>query len=56
MPANKLIEKILDPHNAKQHLIFIYKKEKKITYQLKTFENPNPVDIKSLKASWESRF
>ena len=53
--ANKLIEKIPDPHNAKEHCqSFIRKKNTKsvkqseiITYQPKTFENPNIVDIKS---------
>ena len=52
--ANKLIEKILDPRNAKeQYQSFIRKKTTKsvkqseiITYQPKTFENPNIVDIK----------
>ena len=54
--ANKLIEKIPDPRNAKGHYqSFIRKKSKKsvkqseiITYQLETFENPNTVDIKSV--------
>ena len=54
--ANKLIEKIPDPPNAKEHYQwFIRKKNKKsikqseiITYQLKTFENPNTVDTKSV--------
>ena len=53
--ANKLIEKIPDPHNAKQHYqLFIRRKKRKsvkqskiITYQPKPFENPNPADIKS---------
>ena len=52
--ANKLIEKIPDPRNAKEHYqLFIRKKNTKsvkqpeiITYQPKTFENPNIVDIK----------
>ena len=48
--ANKLIEKIPDPHNAKEHYqSFIRKKRTNseiITYQPKTFENPNTVDIK----------
>ena len=47
--ANKLIEKIPDPRNAKEHYqSFIRKKATKsvkqseiITYQPKTFENPN---------------
>ena len=54
--ANKLIEKVLDPYNAKQHYqSFIRRKNRKsikqtkiITYQPKTFEKPNPVDIKSV--------
>ena len=53
--ANKLIEKILDPRNAKEHYQSFLRKENRksvkqseiITYQLKTFENPNNVDIKS---------
>ena len=52
--ASKLIEKILDPHNAKKHYqSFVRKKNTKsvkesetITYQPKTFENSNFVDIK----------
>ena len=55
MLANKLIEKIPDPHTAKEHYqSFIRKKTKSvkkseiITYQPKTFENPNTVDIKSV--------
>ena len=54
--ANKLIEKIRDPRNAKEHYqSFIRKKNTKslkqseiIAYQPKTFENPNIVDIKSI--------
>ena len=54
--ANKLIEKVPDPHNAKQHYeSFLRKKNRKsvkpsemITYQPKTFQNPNTVDIKSV--------
>ena len=54
--GNKLIEKIPDPRNAKEHYqSFIRKKNTKsvnqsevITYQLKTFEKPNFVDIKSV--------
>ena len=54
--ANKLIEKIPDPRNAKEHYqSFIRKKNTKlrkqseiITYQPKTFESPNIVDIKSV--------
>ena len=53
---NKLIEKIPDPRNAKEHYqSFIRKKNRKsvkqseiITYQPKTFENPNTVNIKSV--------
>ena len=53
MLENKLIEKIPDPRNAKEHYqSFISKKDTKsvkqskiITYQPKTFENPNIVDI-----------
>ena len=56
MLENKLIEKIPDPRNAKEHYqSFISKKDTKsvkqskiITYQPKTFENPNIVDIKSV--------
>ena len=52
--ATKLIEKILDPRNAKEHYqSFIRKKNTKlvkhlkvITQQPKTFENSNIVDIK----------
>ena len=54
--ANKLIEKIPDPCNAKEHYqSFIRKKNRKsvkqseiVTYQPKTFESPNIVDIKSI--------
>ena len=54
--ASKLIEKIPDSRNAKEHYqSFIRKKNTKsvkqseiITYQPKTFENPNIVDIKSV--------
>ena len=54
--ANKLIEKIPNPRNAKEHYqSFIRKKNAKsvkqseiITYQPKTFENTNIVDIKSV--------
>ena len=56
--ANKLIEKIPDPRNAKEHYqSFIRKKITKfvkrseiVTYQPKTFENPNIVEIKSVIA------
>ena len=52
----KLIVKIPDPHNVKKHYeSFIKKKNTKslkqsevITYQWKTFENPNIVNIKSI--------
>ena len=51
--ANKLIEKIPDPRNAKEHHQAFIKKHrrkkkqsKKITYQPKTFENPNINDVK----------
>ena len=52
--ANKLIENIPDPCNAKEHYqSFIRNKNTKsvkqskiITYQPKTFENANIVDIK----------
>ena len=52
---NKLIEKIPDPRNAKEHYqSFIRKKNRKsvkqseiITYQPKSFENPSIVNIKS---------
>ena len=54
--ANKLIAKIPDPHNAKEHYqSFIRKINRKsvkqskiINYQPNTFENPNTVDIKSV--------
>ena len=54
--ASKLIEKIPDSRNAKEHYqSFIRKKNTKsvkqseiITYQRKTFERPNIVDIKSV--------
>ena len=53
--ANKLIEKIPDSCNAKEHYqSFLRKKSTKsvkhqevITYQAKSFENPNTVYIKS---------
>ena len=56
MLANKLIEKILDPCNTKEHYqSFIKKKNTKsvkeseiMTYHAKTFENPNFIDIKSV--------
>ena len=55
LPAKKLIEKIPDPHNAKEHYhLFIRNKSTKlvkqkiITYYPKTYENPNIVDIKSV--------
>ena len=55
MLANKLTEKIPNPRDVKEHYqSFIRKKNTKsikqakiITYQPKTFENPNIVDIKS---------
>ena len=54
--AQKVIEKISDSHNAKEHYqSFIRKKNTKsvkqskiITYQPKTFENSNIADIKSI--------
>ena len=54
--VNKLIEKLPDPHNSKEHYhSFIRKKNTKsekqskmITYQLKIFENPNTAGIKSV--------
>ena len=54
--GNKLIEKIPDPCNAKEHFqSFLRKKNRKSvkqseisTYQPKTFENPNIVNIKSV--------
>ena len=56
MLVNKLMKKIPDPCNAKEHYqSFIRNKNTKsvkqseiITYQPKTFENPNIVDIKTL--------
>ena len=58
MPGTKLIYKIPNPRNAKEHFqLFIRKKNTKsvkqsemITYQSKTFENSNIVDIKSVIA------
>ena len=52
--ANKLIENILDPRNAKEHCqSFLVKKNRNsvkqleiITYQPRTFQNPEIVDIK----------
>ena len=54
--ANKLIEEKLDARNAKEHYQSLVKKKNTksvkhseiITYQPKTFENPNIVDIKSV--------
>ena len=54
--ANKLIEKVSDRRNAKEHYeSFLRKKKRKsvkqseiITCQPKTFENPSIVDIKSV--------
>ena len=54
--ADKLIEKIPDPCNAKEHYqSFLRKKNRKsvkqseiISNQSKTLENPNIVDIKSV--------
>ena len=56
MLANKLIENIPDPPDAKEHhWSFIRKKNRKsvkqseiITYQPKNFQNLNTVDIKSV--------
>ena len=56
MLANKLIEKVPNPHYAKeQYQSFIKKKNRKsvkqleiITYQSETFENLNIVDINSV--------
>ena len=49
--ANKLKEKVPDPHNAKQHYqLFVRRKSRKSVKpsKIKTFENPNLVDIKSI--------
>ena len=54
--ANKLIEKIPNFRNATEHYqSFIRKKATKskkqsniITFEPKTFKNPNPVDVKSV--------
>ena len=54
--SSKLIEKTPDPRNAKEHYQSFIKEEntksvkqsKIITYQSKTFENLNIVDIKSI--------
>ena len=54
--STKLIEELPDPLNAKEHYqSFIRKKNTKsvkqsniITYQPKTFENPNIIDMKSV--------
>ena len=56
--ANKLIEKVLDPRNTKEHYgLFLRKKNRKsvkqseiIFYQPKPFKNPNTGDIKSVTA------
>ena len=56
MFINKLIETVLGPRNAKKyHESFLKKKNRKsikqseiITYQPKTFQSPNIVDIKSV--------
>ena len=56
MLANKLIETIPDPRNAKEHYKLFMKKESAksgkqsevIIYERKTFKNPNIVDIKSI--------
>ena len=53
--ANKFIEKLPDPRNAKKHYqLFLRKNNRKsikqlkiITFQPKTFEKPNIDDIKS---------
>ena len=62
--ANKLIEKISDLHNFKEHYrSFIRKTPAKsvkqleiITYQPKTFENPNVVDINYNWQMWHCLF
>ena len=62
--ANKLIEKISDLHNFKEHYrSFIRKNPAKsvkqleiITYQPKTFENPNVVDINYNWQMWHCLF
>ena len=54
--ASKLIEKVRDPLNAKEHYqSSMTKRNRKsvkqseiITYQPKTFKNPNTVNIKSV--------
>ena len=54
--ANKLIEKIADPSNAKEYYnsylkrnnTKLAKRSKIITQQLKALENPNIIDIKSV--------
>ena len=54
--ANRLIEKIPDPRNAKQHCQSLTKKKntksvkwsKIITYQPESSENPNIADVKSV--------
>ena len=56
LPGNKLIEKMPDPGNDKEHYhLHIRKKSTKsvnqskmITYQPKAFKKPNIVDIKSI--------
>ena len=57
--ANKLIKKIPNPRNTKEHYQSFIRKEntksvkqsKIITYQLKNFKNPNIVDIKSISTN-----
>ena len=53
--ANKLIEKIPDPCDGKEHYPSFIRKKNKISetsrnnyLSTKTFENPNIVDIKSM--------
>ena len=46
--ANKLIEKVSDRRNAKEHYESFLRKSEIIPCQPKTFENPSIVDIKSV--------
>ena len=54
--SNKLVEETPDPHNVKENYqSFLRKKNREsveqsgiVTYQPKTFKNPNIVDIKSV--------
>ena len=46
--ATKLTEKVPDPFNAKERYQSFIINKNTITYQPKTYENPNVVDMKSV--------